>query len=46
MTKEEYIKQLDLEIKLLKLQEIRRKKIENECKKRQCFVVYNKEVSA
>lgn len=46
MTKEQYLKYLDMEIKKLKRQKERQKEIKNECKKRQCFVVYNKEVSA
>ena len=46
MTKEEYLKKLDMELMLLKLQKIKQKEIENERLWRQCCVVPKRIVSA
>lgn len=46
MTKEEYLKKLDIELMLLKLQKIKQKEIENECLWRKCCVVRKCIVSA
>lgn len=46
MTKEEYLKKLDMKLMLLELQKIKQKEIENECLWRQCCVVRKCIVSA